>query len=611
MKHLLVQIRRVILVYAFVTVVQSIEDEAPTVETNTGKLVGSTVQFTHKDIQHTVHVYRGIPYAEPPIGNLRFRPPVPKSPWSGEYNATYFRNVCMQPDMPIFPPDLEPRDEDCLYLNVYVPQPKPTKAAVMFWIHGGALHYGSGSNILYEASPLAALNDVIFVSINYRLGLFGLLSTGDSVASGNYGLSDQIQALKWVNENIAAFGGDKDRITIFGQSAGSFSVHFHVVSPLSTGLFQRAIMESGSAFMDNSVLDDAEMENIKAHGIGKLVGCDKDSSEELLECLRQVPVEDFSVVQDPALGALANITGRHDAYFLPFVDGHIVKEHPKTTISEKTFNKVDTMIGTTADEGMMFVVMALAHQANDSEVMMDEATFDAMLSPSVLKPPGNYPMVVDSAKMLYTNWEEADSTEANYAESFSQIVGDQMFVCPADATARAHYEAGLNVYLYQFDHHPSTSLYPAKWCKAAHGEEMQYQFSNDLIAQIRPGDDAIDKWTVTDEEAAMTSQIMTYFTNFAKTGNPNLNEDGTATDIEWPKFTVPELQYKELSPSMPTKRALKAKECAFWNQLVPTLMKQSDSACDDKSEAVDEATSDKEASHEEATTGKEAGHEEL
>ncbi|XP_077984264.1 acetylcholinesterase-like [Glandiceps talaboti] len=605
-------IASVCILYAIVTVVKSTEDEAPTVEISTGKLVGTSVQFTNKDIHHTVHVYRGIPYAEPPIGDLRFRPPVPRSPWSDEYDASYFRSTCIQPEMPLFASD-EPTDEDCLYLNVYVPQPTPTKAAVMVWIHGGGFVIGSGSS--YESSPLAALNDVIVVTINYRLGVFGFMSTGDSLATGNYGLLDQVLALKWVNENIAAFGGDTDRITIFGESAGSMSVQFHIVSPLSSGLFHRAIMQSGSVNWDAGVLSDAKVEHIKAYGIGKAVGCEKDTSEELLECLRQVPVEDFIAPQDMSTGILANITGLSlaEISFMPYIDGQFVTEHPQKTVSEKTFNKVDTIMGTTADEGMLFLIILFPNQLNESKVVMDKPTFDAMVPAFVFGPVSKYPMVIDSAKMLYTNWEEADLPEANYADSFSQITGDQIFVCSTDATARAHYEAGLNVYLYHFDHRPSTSIYRtgSKWTKAAHGEDIQFVFGVHLISQIRPGKDIVDKWVTTDEEAGMSLQIMKYFTNFAKTGNPNLDEDGTATDIEWPKFTVPELQYKELSPSMPTKRALKAKECAFWNQLVPSLLKQSDAACDDKSEAVGEANSDKEASHDEATTEKEAGHEEL
>ncbi|XP_077984143.1 acetylcholinesterase-like isoform X2 [Glandiceps talaboti] len=501
----------------------------------------------------------------------------------------------MQTQTTILPAEKEPMDEDCLYLNVYVPQPTPTKAAVMVWIHGGGYYIGSGSNILYEASPLAALNDVIVVSINYRLGVFGMLSTGDSLATGNYFLTDQIEALKWVNANIGAFGGDTDRITIFGESAGSFSVQFLILSPLSAGLFQRAIMQSGSIIIDGSAQSDANVENIKAHGIGKAVGCEKDSSEKLMECLRQVPAEDFLAPQDPTSGILANITGMAEVIFLPYVDGHVIKELPSKTISEKTFHNVDTIMGTNADEGMLYVVELFRDQINNSEVVVDKATFDILLPLVVRKPPANYPLVIDSAKMLYTNWEEADSPEANYAESFSQIIGDQLFVCPTDASARAHHEASLDVYLYHFDHHPSTSLYPAVWTKAGHGDELPFVFGSHLTSQIRPGDDQFDNWSMTDDEVDMSSQIMTYFTNFAKTGNPNNDGNGTATDIEWPKFTVPELQYKELSPSMPTKRALKAQECAFWNQHVPIIMEHSDvepekpEPCEDNTEPVNGA----------------------
>ncbi|XP_077983387.1 acetylcholinesterase-like [Glandiceps talaboti] len=578
----------IVTIYVFFTTTCTVNAGDPTVEISTGKLVGSTVQFTHGDTLHTVHVYKGIPYAEPPIGDLRFQPPVPKSPWSGEYDASYFRNICMQFEVPLFPLEADfTMGEDCLHLNVFAPQPRPTKAAVMVWIHGGGFVTGTSTSITNDGTPLAGINDVIVVTINYRLGVFGFLSTGDSVSTGNYGLLDQVLALQWVKENIGAFGGDADRVTIFGESAGSFSVQFHILSTLSSGLFHRAIMQSGSAVADVALNRDEEFEKVKAHAIGQAVGCKKDNSEELLECLMQVPAEDFIEPQDLSKGIMNEITGK-PVLFIPRIDGHFLKEDPLDSLSAKSFNKVDTIMGTTADEGMVMLVMFFPQAVDDSEIIVNKTTFDAIFPMAVPNPAKKYPQIVDAAKMLYTNWEEADSVQANYAESYNRIITDQMFVCPTDISARVHYEAGLNVYLYQLDHHPSTSVYPASWTKTGHGEDLAMLFGFHLVFQIRQQEIIGKNWTFTAQEADMSLKVMKYFTNFAKTGSPNMNEDGTSTDIEWPKFTVPELQYKELSPSMPTKRALKARECAFWNQLVPDLIKSLDAVkaeCEEKTEA--------------------------
>ncbi|XP_077983368.1 pyrethroid hydrolase Ces2e-like [Glandiceps talaboti] len=537
------------------------------VETTSGKLVGSAVQFTHEDTQHTVNVYRGIPFAEPPIGDLRFRPPVPKSPWSGEYNATYFRDICIQPTYHMFEMK-EKKSEDCLYLNVYVPQHESKKYAVMVWIHGGAFAVGSGSTVSYDGTPLAAINDVMVVTINYRLDALGFLTTGDSAASGNYGLLDQLEALKWVKANVEAFGGDSERITIFGESAGAYSVHLHMLSPLSSGLFHRAILQSGALSEYYGYTDDKVVVNKVAYALGRQLGCEHDNSEDLIQCLRKVPAEEFA--QDSLMEVLGGeIEGSNVTQtFNPHLDDYFIPKDPLGKLSSGSFNTINSIVGTMADEGMVW--MTILFGESEDQPFVDRATFDEscsfVLSPHVAR----HGEVHDAVKYLYTDWEYADSTEYNYLDVMSQIAGDPFFVCPANRCARDLYDAGADVYLYQIDYHPTTSAYKKTWTKAAHGDDEQYVFGWQFLPQLYP--DIETKFQMKDEEHQMSLQIMKYFTNFAKSGNPNLDDGGAVTDIEWPKFTVPELQYKELSPSMPTKRALKAKECAFWDQVVPNLI---------------------------------------
>ncbi|XP_070552104.1 carboxylesterase 1E-like [Ptychodera flava] len=208
----------------------------PVVEVSSGRVAGTTVEFTHPDvaIQRTVNIFRGIPYAEPPVGELRFQPPQSKTPWEGVYNATEFRPTCIQPVNNLLP-ESEPQSEDCLFLNVYAPQTQSESLPVMVWIHGGAFLVGSGS--LYDSLPLSAIGNVIVVTINYRMGALGFFLTGDEHVTGNYALLDQIAALQWVQDNIAAFGGDANSVTIFGESAWAMSVDLLLFSPLSEGLF--------------------------------------------------------------------------------------------------------------------------------------------------------------------------------------------------------------------------------------------------------------------------------------------------------------------------------------------------------------------------------------
>ncbi|XP_072146217.1 cholinesterase-like [Dermacentor andersoni] len=211
--------------------------------TSQGPLIGKTERFDG----NTVEAYLGIPYAQPPVGKLRFRKPVPLASWNGTYDARKAKHSCIQTLYPIiFHIDTD-LSEDCLYLNVWTPSKGGPRRPVLVWIHGGAFKFGSSHERWYNGAALASLNNVVVVSLNYRLGLFGFLNSGDEEAPGNMGLWDQNEALKWIQRNIANFGGDPDLVTLFGESAGSMSVHAHVLSPHSKGLFRRAVMLSGSS----------------------------------------------------------------------------------------------------------------------------------------------------------------------------------------------------------------------------------------------------------------------------------------------------------------------------------------------------------------------------
>ncbi|XP_077986320.1 carboxylesterase 1C-like [Glandiceps talaboti] len=546
--------------------------ENPRIETKAGTIFGKVVQFSHADtdIKRPVHVFKGIPYAEPPVGELRFHPTVPKTSWEGDYNATFQRPACPQKEVPFIPLN-ETIDEDCLHLNVYVPIPVPDNAAVMVWIHGGGFSMGSGADTYYDGIPLVALNDVIVVTINYRLGVLGFLSTGDSVIPGNFGMLDQIEALKWVQNNIAVFGGDPKKVTIFGESAGGMSVSFLMLSPLSEGLFHRGIMQSGTALLEVGFMIGNEKVNKIAHGLGKLVNCDKETSEELLECLRSTPMEDFLDPQDPNTGMLANVTGSASVMpFPPFVDGNFLPDSPIKLAREKRINKVDAMLGQMTHEGSLSVMVIDPNALEKTSMSLNRSTFEEGLSFAAMYSSLNKdPQLLEAAKIIYLDWDHVDDPNTDYFEPFVQIFSDEMMTCPSDLFARSLAEAELSTYYYSMSHIPTNSVWKVKWAKATHGEDIMFVFGSHFRER---GD-----WVMPQVDIDVSFQVMKYWTNFAKTGNPNLSsEDAELTpdekSVEWPAFTVPEMYYKDISTSMQTKRALKARECAFWNKYVPGVV---------------------------------------
>ncbi|XP_013395790.1 putative inactive carboxylesterase 4 [Lingula anatina] len=319
------------------------------VNTTNGTLSGIREMVGEKP----VHLFLGIPYAKPPVGELRFKNPLPALNWTGVRNATEFGDTCMSAS-PVSPK----MSEDCLTLNIYVPgdvidsgHSNVTKA-VMVWIHGGA--YRSGASSEYDFRNFAVEDDVIVVTVNYRVGPFGFLSTGDVNAPGNAGLWDQIEGLKWVRDNIASFGGDPNRITIFGESAGASSVSQLAMTTATKGLFHRVISQSGAALSPWAWVHDAID---VAMTIGNLLGCNATTTDtaKLVRCLQN---QDSVVL----INASSQITaGRTYFGFSPVVDGDLfprsVTELLKDTDSDvlRHFRSVDYLIGFTDSDGGVFL----------------------------------------------------------------------------------------------------------------------------------------------------------------------------------------------------------------------------------------------------------------
>src|SRR5215510_7291041 len=311
-----------------------------------GLLSGKT--STHPEVR----IYRDIPYAAPPVGDLRWKAPQPPAHWQGVRQAAESSHACLQVPYPaaaaLYQAKLPPLSEDCLYLNIWTAAKSANdRLPVMFWIHGGGFTRGSGTGIAYDGEILARKGAVV-VTINYRLGVFGffahpgLTAESEHHASGNYGLLDQIAALQWVKKNIAAFGGDPGRVTIFGESAGSWAVNALMASPLARGLFHRAIGESGGLFSPMEVLADAEKTGEK---LAISLKANQGTPKDVVKALRAIPAEDVLKATD------------HDIA-RAIVDGFVLPQRVSEIFAQGRQNDVPLLVGNNADEGITLVPQA-------------------------------------------------------------------------------------------------------------------------------------------------------------------------------------------------------------------------------------------------------------
>uniref|UniRef100_A0A7M4ECE3 Carboxylic ester hydrolase n=1 Tax=Crocodylus porosus TaxID=8502 RepID=A0A7M4ECE3_CROPO len=321
----------------------------PEVDTKYGKLRGKQIQVEAAGAGKRVNVFLGIPFAKPPIGPLRFCPPQPPKPWQGVRDATSYPPMCLQDKETgqLLSDTLTNRkekvslqiSEDCLYLNVYVPadSKKQEKLPVLVWLPGGGLVLGAAST--YDGSALAAFENVMFVTPQYRVGIPGFFTTGDEHARGNWGYLDQVAALIWIQENIAFFGGDPGSVTISGQSAGGLSASALVLSPLAKGLFHKAISESGVAY--SPLFTDHPREQTKVDSlIARVSGCESPSSAKIVQCLRGKSEKE-----------IVKITlDLHPVFIYTVVDGVFFPKSPKKLLANKMMNTVPHIIGVTNDE---------------------------------------------------------------------------------------------------------------------------------------------------------------------------------------------------------------------------------------------------------------------
>ncbi|XP_013421579.1 cocaine esterase isoform X2 [Lingula anatina] len=544
------------------------------VKTKYGDIEGQVITSPRGDLVR----FLGIPYAKPPIGELRFAAPVRMDPWDGVLSASEFGDMCVQ--------DLEVRDrifpkkyiekrfprntmsEDCLTLNIYVPGitirkgPSEDLLPVMVYIHGGAWEWGSGMN--FDGSILAVYQQVIVVTFNYRLSLFGLFSTGDEEAPGNYFLLDQLEALRWVRENIGAFGGNASLITLFGNSVGGVSTSLFLVSGTARGLFQRAIVQSGvlppitAAFTFTRKQTDVSAGHSTA--MAARIGCHGPSTAKYLSCLR-------SKTSEQLLNAFYDykehygVNGHFFQPLAPVQDGIFIKDsYKELNISAD----VPIMLGVLNDEYAF--VLALEKQLFHLDHKLVDTYLDRLSESN--------PLLREIVKFEYLGAEAKTTNVTQKWRGVLTALTDQGFVISC-LQAASQYARFTDVFLYFLSHKSGFTHWPS-YTNAVHMDELYYVFGDVF-------DETLFDTPPSEDEKQLSLAIMTAWGNFAKTGNPNpinmtssvghMTPRGNGFPI-WRRYSK-EAHYMDfdLTPSLATsRRNLKARQLYFWTKFIHNFL---------------------------------------
>jgi para-nitrobenzyl esterase len=493
------------------------------VKTDSGLVAGSGT---------TVRAYKGIPYAAPPVGDLRWKPPQPVKPWNGVRVAKSFPMNCPQPAFVS-----GPQGEDCLGLNVWTPaRSSSAKLPVMVWIHGGGFQLGSSAQSVYDGEPLAA-QGVVLVSLNYRMGVFGFLAhpalshESPQGVSGNYGILDMIAALQWVKHNISAFGGDPGNVTIFGESAGGTAVCLLMVTPQSEGLFHKVISES-AAWMYNPVshLKESWYGRVPMEKFGEKLGAD-------LATLRSKSTAEIQKMVGPPDMA-GDAADRGEAY-MPAVDGWLLPDDPAVLFSSGKFHNVALIAGTNADEGTLLggpPVRNLAQLRKYAEKQFG-AQADGMLAV--------YPA----------------ATDADAYGAAAQASGDYIFLQGTRSVLRAVSKANPKTFQYHFTRVSGIGR-RIKW-GCFHAGELPYVFSTlpDSAygtAKSMLGDFSVDADSYNDQDKKLSAAMSAAWVRFARTGNPN----GPGQAV-WPAFSEGKESYLEFGDQVVAKAAVRKKQLDF------------------------------------------------
>lgn len=535
------------------------------VKTSKGKIQGfeSTTTAGKK-----VSCWYSIPYAQPPINNLRFRHPRPMDSWENTRNTLDQPNSCVQAEDTMWPGFSGSQvwavntnmSEDCLYLNVVVPKPHPKNAAVIIWIYGGGFWSGTTTLEVYDIRTMAAEEEIIMVGIQYRVASLAFLYFDTEDVPGNAGMFDQLMAIQWVRDNIARFGGNPENITLMGESAGAASVSLHLLSPLSRNLFSQAIMQSASALAPWAVITKRESK-LRGMRLAELMKCPHSKDvRPTIDCLRKAKAIDL--VNAEFMGITHGFTGSI-GIFVPIIDGSFLDETPETAMKLSNFKKTNILLGSNSDEGNYFVLYYFPDIfPRQEEIEVNRQNFTQTITSAY---PNLNKIQRAALQYEYTNWLNPDDPVTN-ADAVDKYTGDHQFTCPVVDFAHRYAETGNNVYMYHFAHQASISPWP-KWVGTMHADEVFFVFGQPLNLS----------YSYTKEEVNLSKQMMSYWANFAKTGNPSLTGGGRWMDTYWPLHTPLKREILTLNVGQGTiMEGHRVRKCAFWKKFLPQLANGND-----------------------------------
>ncbi|XP_077564950.1 acetylcholinesterase-1-like [Haemaphysalis longicornis] len=532
------------------------EDGRPLVQTSTGSVAG----FKTEVLGRKLDVFLGIPFATPPVGQLRFKRPLPVRSWEGVLEARQMGPPCFHISYTSdwdWAASKKPESEDCLHLNIWAPEisggngTKGTNVLkpIIVFIYGGGFNIGSTDWEFYDGSVLASYGDVIVASFNYRLGALGFLNADSEDIPGNMGLYDQHLAIQWLYENARSFGADPGQLVLMGESAGAVSAGLHLISPMSRSMVKRVILQSGSPLWDTP---DNTADGIKkATEFAEIFKCsnathnflDNDAGDDVVRCLRDIDADTLFRTAEKALGKrVLTYHPRHGDDFMP-INAH-------EALRKGLFKDSDVLLGVNKDEGSIFVANTLPYiflNGLAPNITKDEAAFYLIFFFQYIIRTGTR----DIRDHYFKNIKDRDYPGVRNA--FIEAIGDYLQICPTVYYGEVYSEFNNSVYFYHFTHRPSNSYWP-EWLGTAHFDEVEFVFGVPLRFPEQ----------FTEEEVVFSRHIMDIWLTFAKEGKPP-SMNGT----EWPRYSDLNPVHMELSPRrFRLGKGLHADHCRFWKKFI-------------------------------------------
>ncbi|CAD5111483.1 DgyrCDS792 [Dimorphilus gyrociliatus] len=539
------------------------------VRTEWGNVTGHVVELANGN---KINSFLAIPYAKPPVGNLRFLPPVDPEKWDN-FVADSLGAACPQDPVGFIwftHPGWNLYEEDCLNLNIFAPNESPPASGypVMVYIHGGG--YVFSANVQFPCHFLAD-KGVIVVAINYRLGHLGFMSTGDNTVPGNMGLLDQRKAMEFVKQNIKNFGGNPDKITLFGESAGASSVDLHTLLPESRDLFHQMIQQSGTVESPWGYLNAKHKPEEYTEEVAGKLNCSRPTTEEMMDCLRLIDhktLREASFTCKPGLWCVG---------FGPVIDGDILPRDPVDMIRDGDYKKCPLLSGIMSEDGVTFIANFIPELYNGP---VNGTRFDEYLENIVDYVSQNFPSRRNDLEALfkfyYRNWDDLEDGEEN-RQTLIKIATDSIFGAPFDRQAKVRStDSDVYKFIFSYKSNNAGDIIP-EWFGVPHVGEIPYVFGYPLLEknpQVRQDMDMFFDFIEWDElDVKYADYVATLWTNFAKYGDPTpspVSPPVGQVPTNWLNFTKSDKNYLFMGQNNINNREnYRQQPIAFWDKLIP------------------------------------------